>query len=237
MSFFGLFGKDPKDLFLEFNPSGTHWRIVTWNFDIDEHTRRQWTVEVHGEKSRVIQWKVSKMPEVRFYESDKLIRKKQVTDHSDELRALMNLSLHSTLKYGLEINQEFMVTPVSGATALDIQSETRALQWIQATFGTLSRALTNLKSNREQILTAACFSGTVPESGEEVLRVMAFNLDIFYYFRPDFTLHIVIFDDKNLGHGQSKTPTFQQIIKVTKPQFYDEIIKLLHHLAQVGEIV
>jgi hypothetical protein len=130
-----------------------------------------------------------------------------------------------------------MVTPVSGATAIDIQSETRALQWIQATFGTLTRALNSLKGNREMILTAACFSGKVPESGEEVVRVIAFNLDIFYYLRPDFTLQIVVFDDKNMGHGNSKTPTFQQIIKVTKPQFYDEIIKLQHQLAQVGEII
>jgi hypothetical protein len=148
----------------------------------------------------------------------------------------MNLSIHSTLKYGLEQNHEFMVTPVTGATTLDIQNETRALQWIEATFGTLNRALDNMKKNPDQVLTAACFSGKVPESGEEVLRVIAFNLDIFYYLRPDFTLQIVVFDDKNLGHGQAKTPTFQQIIKVTKPQFYDEIIKLLHHLAQVGEI-
>lgn len=237
MSFFGLFGKDPKDLFLEFNPLSSHWRVVTWNFDLDAHTRRQWTVEVHGPKTKIIQWKQGTIPELRFYEDSKLIRKRRLTDHNEELRSLMNLALHSSLKYGLEKNHEFMVTPVSGATALDIQTETRALQWIQATFGTLNRALDNLKNNPELILTGACFSGTVPESGEEVLRLIAFNLDIFYYMRPDSSLHIVVFDDKNLGHGQTKTPTFQQIIKVTKPQFYDEIIKLLHHLAQVGEIV
>lgn len=237
MSFWGLFGKSPKELFLDYNPQGSHWRVVTWNFDLDQQTRRKWTVEVHGEKNQVIQWQVSKHPELKFYENDKIVRKLKITDHIDEPRSLMNLALHSTLKYGLERNHDFMVTPVSGATAIDIQSETRALQWIQATFGTLTRALNSLKGNREMILTAACFSGEVPESGEEVVRVIAFNLDIFYYLRPDFTLQIVVFDDKNRGHGNSKTPTFQQIIKVTKPQFYDEIIKLLHQLAQVGEII
>lgn len=237
MSFWGVFGKDPKELFLEFNPLGSHWRVVTWNFDLGPSVRRRWTVEVHGPSSKVIQWNLNNHPELRFYKDEKLLRKKSYRHDDEEVKGLMNLAIHSTLKYSLEKNHEFMVTPVSGATALDIQSETRALQWIQASFGTLTRALQNMKSRPEQILTAAAFSGMVPESGENVLRVIAFNLDIFYYLRPDFSLQIVVFDDKNMGHGQSKAPTFQQIIKVTKPQFYDEIIKLLHQIAQVGEIV
>ncbi len=52
MSFFGYFGKDPKELFLDFNPQGSHWRVVTWNFDVKEPNLRRWSVEVHGEKQR-----------------------------------------------------------------------------------------------------------------------------------------------------------------------------------------
>lgn len=237
MSFWGLFGKGPKELFLEFSPEGSHWRVVTWNFDLDDPSKRRWTIEVHDEKVSIIQWEKNKYHEVSFFQDDHIIRKKKFTDHSEECRALMSIALHSVLKYGIETNHEFMLTPVPGATALDIQSETRALQWIQATFGTLNRALDSLKSKKELILTAACFSGRVPESGEDVLRIIAFNLDIFYYMRSDHSLQIVVFDDKNLGHGESKEPTFQQIIKVTKPQFYDEITKLLHNMAQVGEII
>jgi hypothetical protein len=148
----------------------------------------------------------------------------------------MNLSIHSTLKYSMEINHEFMTTPVSGATTLDFQSEARALQWIQASFGTLTRALDNFTQRSDLILTAAVFSGIVPDSGENVLRILAFNLDIFFYMKQDLSLQIVIFDDKNMGQGGAKTPTFQQQIKVTKPQFYDEIVKLVHRIAMVGEI-
>jgi hypothetical protein len=236
MSFFGLFGKDPKDLFFEFRPQGSNWRVVTWNFDIDTSAQRRWTVEVHGEKVQVIHWDKKHHEEVDFFEGKSLIRKRRITPAQEDLRTLMNIALHSTLKYGLELNHEFMITPVSGATTLDMQNEARSLQWIQATFGTLMRALDSMTKNKDLILTAACFSGKVPESGEEVLRVIAFNLDIFYYLREDQSLQIVVFDDKNLGHGESKGPTFQQIIKVTKPQFYDEITKLLHRIAQVGEI-
>ncbi len=237
MSFFGMFGKDPKDIFLAFNPMGSQWRVVTWNFDLDNPSLRRWTVEVHAHgKMKVIHWEKLNHEEVKFFEGTKLERKRRIPQGDEEFKALMNLSIHSTLKYSIEFNHEFMVTPVPGATTMDIQNETRALQWIQATFGTLTRALESMNNRPDLILTAACFSGKVPESGEDVLRVIAFNLDIFFYLREDYSLQIVVFDDKNMGHGESKTPTFQQIIKVTKPQFYDEITKLLHKLAQVGEI-
>jgi hypothetical protein len=237
MSFFGLFGKEPKELFLEFDPKGSEWRVVTWNFDLDDPSKRRWTVEVQGAQNRIIQWERQRQHEdVYFFEKDHLLRKRRISPKHGDLKDLMNIALHSTLKHSLEINHEFMVTPVTGATTLDIQTETRALQWIQATFGTLTRALDSLKGKKDQILTGACFAGKIPDTGEEVLRVIAFNLDIFFYLRTDFSLQVVVFDDKNLGHGESKTPTFQQIIKVTKPQFYDEISKLLHRLAKSGEI-
>lgn len=237
MSLWDLFGsRDPKELFLDYNPQGTHWRVVTWNFDLPDPSIRKWTVEVHGAKTKIIHWEKNGGEELRFFEGKGLVRKRKMKLPNDELRALMNISLHSTLKYSLEVNHEFMVTPVSGATTQDMQNESRSLQWIQATFGTLIRALDSMKNKKDLILTGACFAGRTPDTDEEVVRVIAFNLDIFYYLRSDFSLQIVVFDDKDLGHGESKAPTFQQIIKVTKPQFYDEITKLLHRLAQVGEI-
>lgn len=236
MSWWNIFSKDPRELFLSFTPLGSSWRVVTWNFDLEDPTARRWTVEVHGPKQKVIHWDKAKSETLTFFEDKKRQLKEKISEQNSELRDLMNLAIHSTLKYSIDHNHDFMLTPVSGATALDIQNETRALQWIQATFGTLTRALDSMQGKKHLILTAAAFSGTVPESGEEVLRVMAFNLDIFYYMREDQTLQIVVFNDKDLGHGESKTPTFQQIIKVTKPQFYDEIIKLLHRLAKEGEV-
>lgn len=237
MGFWDYFNKqDPKDLFFKFKPQGSHWRVVTWNFDLKIPGSRKWTLEVHQEKIKIIQWEKNRNVELRFFEGKRLVKKQSIQTWDHELHSLMNIALHSTLKYSLEINHEFMVTPVSGATTEDIQNETRALLWIQATFGTLMRALDSIKNKKDLILSGACFAGKTPDSGEEVMRVIIFNLDIFYYLRSDYSLQIVVFDDKNLGHGESKAPTFQQIIKVTKPQFYDEITKLLNRLAQMGEI-
>lgn len=236
MSFFNWFKQDPKKLFMDFTPEGSEWRVVTWNFDLTDPSSRRWVVEVHGEKTIIIHWERIKETKLIFQEGKKQVYSGKVSLDLPDLLPMMNLALHSTLKYSLDSNTDFMVTPVTGATTMDFQNETRVLQWIQASFGTVTRAIDGMKGKTDLILTAACFSGTVPESGERVLRVIIFNLDIFYYLRDDNSLQIVIFDDKTGGHGESKTPTFQQIIKVTKPQFYDEIIKLLHRIAIAGEI-
>lgn len=236
MSWWNFFSKPSRQLFLEFTPLNSQWRVVSWNFDLKTTSQRLWTVEISGPKSQSIEWSRSKHDEVKFFQAGKLVKRSNISGRDQELKELMNLTLHSTLKYGLESNHEFLLTPVSGATALDFQNEARALQWIQATFGTLTRALDSIQGKPELILTAAIFSGQEPETGERVLRIMAFNLDVFCYFKPDFSLQIAIFDDKNLGHGTAKSPSFQQIIKVTKPQIYDEIVKLVHRIATVGEI-
>ena len=237
MKFWEGFFKKSKDYFLEFTPVDTSWRVVSWNFDFDLSRGRQWSVETHGAHTMLISWTKQDYSFVEFIKNKKLVQKEKLKDDFSSLKELMNISLHSTIQYGLEVNKSFMLIPVSGATSLDIQNETRALQWIQATFGTLQRSLDRFQTNKDLILTGAFFSGIVPQTKESVLRVIAFNLDIFYYLRPDHSLHIVIFDDKNHEHGTTKNPSFQQIIKVTKPQFYDEIIKLVHKLGKVGEIV
>lgn len=228
--------KDAKDLFLKFTPENSEWRVVSWNFDISSATERQWAIEIHHQDIELIQWERNKDDRISFFRNSLPLKKYKLNKEKESIKNLMNLAIHSTLKHSLEMNKDFMLTPVSGATAVDIQNENKALMWLEATLGTLNRALSNFKSRTDLILTASFFSGRVPETGENVLRLIAFNLDIFYYMRPDFTLLIVIFDDKDQGHGESKTPAFQQIIKVTKPQFYDEIMKIVNQLGQIGEI-
>ena len=236
MSMFDFMGKDPRTLFLEFSPNESIWNVVSWNFDLKNPTDRMWTVEVNKKEKESIEWEKASQQEVKFFKNDKLTRKRRIPENNHEFRDLMNLCVHSTLKHSLERNHEFLLTPVSGATTLDYQNEARALQWIQASFGTLMRALDNFQNRPDLILTAAVFEGKEPDSGLNVLRIMAFNLDIFCYFQNDFSMQVAVFDDKNMGHGGAKTPSFQQIIKVTKPQIYDEIVKLVHRIATVGEI-
>jgi hypothetical protein len=236
MSIFDFLANDPRTLFLKYSPVNSIWRVVGWNFDLKNPNERQWTLEVQSPEQQSIEWVRGSTESVRFFKNHKLLRTRRISSDKKEFHELMNLCLHSTIKYGLDSNHEFLRTPVSGANAMDYQNEARALQWIQASFGTLTRALDQFASRPDLILTAAVFSGTEPSSGLNVLRIMAFNLDIFCYFQSDLSLRIAVFDDKNLGQGEAKTPSFQQIIKVTKPQIYDEIVKLVHRIATVGEI-
>jgi hypothetical protein len=211
------------------------FQTVSWNFDLKEPSERLWAVEAQGKTPRSISWNRKGKDQLAFSENGRRVAAFAPVA-GDELRELMNLAMHTTLQYGLEQGKEFMLAPVSGATAMDFQQEQRSLQWIQASFGTLSRALKRLEDDPSLILTAAFFAGTPPGSSDEVIRLIAFNLDVVFYLRPDKSLTVIVFDDKNLGHGGSKQPTFQQIIKVTKPQFYDEMIKLTNQVARIGEI-
>lgn len=229
--------KDPKELFLKFTPHDSSWRVVSWNFDLSGGSERRWVVEVESPKKKnSIQWQKAKHEEVLFFENGRLQQKQRISNTDSEYQTLMNLAIHSTLKLSLEENHEFMLTAVPGATALDIQNETSALEWIKASFMTLSRALDRVAEDPSLIITAAFFAGTEPENGQKVLRLIAFNLDVFLYMKPDSSMHLLVFNDEDRGHGASREPSFQQIIKVTKPQFYDEIVKLVHRLAVVGEV-
>jgi hypothetical protein len=236
MSLFDFWGKDPRELFLNFFPEGATWTVVSWNFDLKDPSHRMVRLEIVKGEAEIIEWFKEKLEEVRFFKAGHLVRKRRVPPQNTEYKELMNLSVHATLKEALESHHAFLLTPVSGATTLDYQNEDKALKWIQASFGTLTRALDQLITRPELILTAAVFSGEEPETKRQVLRVLAFNLDIFFYFQADFSLQILVFDDKDGGSGSAQNPTFQQIIKVTKPQLYDEIVKLVHRIATVGEI-
>lgn len=236
MSLFDFLGKDPRTLFLNFSPTSSTWRVVSWNFDLKNLKDRQWVVEVYKAEPESIQWSRDSIESVQFFKNKKLIRKRRIPSDKKEFQDLMNLCIHSTLKMSLESNHEFMLSPVSGATTADYQNETKALLWIQASFGTIMRSLDQLTDHPELILTAAVFSGSEPESGQNVLRIIVFNMDIFCYFQNDHSLQIAIFDDKNQGQGSANSASFHQIIKVTKPQIYDEIVKLVHRIAMVGEI-
>ncbi len=237
MSFWKSFiGPDPKELFLSFDPHGSKFSSVTWNFDLKKGGERRYMVEIHKQNKITIDWYRNDKEEVTFLHDGRIIRKRRIPSERQEFLQLMNLAIHGTIIAGLDQHKDFVVTPVSGATTLDYESENKALLWIQASFGTLSRALKKMNDDPSLILTAAFFSGEESTSGDKVLRLIAFNLDIIFYFQNDETLRILVFDDKNVGHGQSRNPSFQQIIKVTKPQFYDEIIKLTHEVATVGEL-
>jgi hypothetical protein len=157
-----FFGKKLKDLFLSFSPATSHWRVVSWNFDVKKENERQWTVESHTEKKELIIWNREQVETVQFFKGDSLLKREKV-ERDSEFKDLMNICVHTTLKYSLEANHAFMLTPVSGATTSDYQNETKFLQWIQASFGTLTRSLDRFKADPTLILTGAVFSGIEPK--------------------------------------------------------------------------
>jgi hypothetical protein len=232
-----FFAVDPKKTFLTFDPSSADFVSVSWNQDLRDIKERHWLIELSSPEKRVIHWQRNRAKKERLLEFKNDGSGTRVSlEKREEAKDLMNIAIHATCKSGIERHRAFMELPVSGAVTMDFQSEMKALQWIQASFGTLTRALEKFDRDPSLILTAAFFSGINDETNEVVLRLIVFNLDVIYYMREDNSLQVIVFDDKNMGQGESRAPTFQQTIKVTKPQFYDEILKLTHKLASKGEI-
>lgn len=238
MNFLNRFlAADPKKIFLSFDPSSADFVSVSWNQDLRDVKERHWLVELSSPEKRTLHWQKNRGGKERLQEFRGNASATRVNlQHRDAARDLMNLAVHATCKSGVERHRAFMERPVSGAVAMDFQTETKALQWIQASFGSVTRALDKFERDPSLILIGAFFSGINQETEEVVLRLIVFNIDVIYYLREDNSLQVIVFDDKNLGHGESRAPTFQQTIKVTKPQFYDEILKLTHKLASKGEI-
>lgn len=236
MNIWKYFRSNPEKIFLNFTPINSHWRIVSWNFDMETGLKRKMAYEVHyPDFVSAVHWETSESIKLRAFKNQKCSHEIKLNS-PNEFIPHMNLAIHSLLKFSLEANYAVIRSPVSGATTQDMQNELKGLQWIQASFTVLTKALSQVSNNKDLILSGACYSGIVPQTNENVLRLIIFNLDIFYYFREDQSLQVVVYDDRNFGHGESKVPAFMQIIKVTKPQFYDEIIKLLQLVASVGEL-
>ncbi len=57
MSFWDVFrGTDPREYFLKFDPAGSVFSSVTWNFDLMSAGQRRFMVEIQKEKKETIDW-------------------------------------------------------------------------------------------------------------------------------------------------------------------------------------
>lgn len=227
MNFFKRLLKNPKDLFAELPAQDSEWTVLTWNWDLKNSQERKVALELNNKTSTKTIWNNK---ELIFSKEGKVSAYNHKNDK--ELKDLFNLASHIAVKSSIESHYDFM----KKTSEADINTETRALQWIQASFKTLEGALNKVAKDPESILVAAFFSGVHPEMGQSLLRLICFNLDINYFMLEDGSLRIVVYNDKNLGHGHQSEPSFHQIIKLTKPLFYDEMIKLLQQVTSVGEI-
>ena len=227
MNFLSRFFTDPKDLFKQLPVNHSEWTVLTWNWDLHDVSERRRTLELNNEHH----YQVALNKEELIFVQDKKVKAFPFKDEK-EIKDRFNLACHLSVKHSLESTQSFMRKTMEG----DLNEETRTLQWLQASFKTLEGALKRVEENPDLILTAAFFSGINPELKQQVLRLICFNLDINFFMQEDGLLRIVVFDDKNLGHGSQKTANLNQIIRLTKPLFYDEITKLLNQLTTVGEV-
>ncbi|MBY0517643.1 MAG: hypothetical protein K2P81_12075 [Bacteriovoracaceae bacterium] len=123
----------------------------------------------------------------------------------------------------------------SGVTTPDLTQEGRALQWLQTSFKVLTGALEKCEKNTDQLIQASFYLGRKTSNEPMLFRAVIFNLDITALFDEDGALGVIVFDDKNLGAGSSRTPALEAKFKALKPPVLDEFIRLTHSCMKATE--
>ncbi len=231
-------GSDPfKSHLLKIHPEDFSWRVVSFSFDGGGYDLRHTKIQLQKANSEwLIQYphqQKSTYPLVIVNNGNKTTWHPSSLEFEDQ--KILNLFLHETIRVSMEETLDFMRAPVSGVTSADYQSEAQALKWFEVSLSVLLRAMDKFDKDSSLVLTGCFFAGRRIENNERIIRLIIFNLDIFFYLQEDNSLRVMVFDDKDKGHGAGKTPVLQQIIKVTKPQFYDQIIHILQRITQHGE--
>lgn len=237
-----LFKKDLsfKDSLLELHPDDFTWRVVSFSFEPNNYELRHTKIQLQDKNGWwLIQFPHSPNSTHPLVMTSQFDDKKKTWIPSElvpEDKKFLNLFLHETVRTSMDEIQDFMRAPVSGVTSSDYQNEAQFLKWFEVSLGVLDKALDKFAKDPHLVMTACFFAGQRVENQERLIRLIIFNLDIFFYLQEDNCLRVMVFDDKDKGHGQTSRPTFQQIIKVTKPQFYDQMVLILQKMTQHGEI-
>lgn len=134
------------------------------------------------------------------------------------------LFTHLSLNESFNALKEKALMPVSGLTTQSLQNESKALQWLQATFKVLEGALQRCRDDKENLVVATFWVGL--RDGRQVMRISCFNLDMTAAFRESGVLHMLVFDDKGNLPGSAKTPSLEVEFGMLKTSVLDELIKI-----------
>ncbi len=119
----------------------------------------------------------------------------------------------------------------SNLSKTEIIDSEKALEWIKVSFAILEKAIIESLTNAEMLFQLMMFFGKNPKGDLHQFRIIVFNLDIEITLTPQNSLSILIFNDKNLGYGATKSPSLRGEFRHRKKEIFDEIIKLLSVLS------
>lgn len=139
------------------------------------------------------------------------------------------LFTHLCLKESFTPLKTSSLLPVSGQTSASLQEESKGLQWIQTSFRVLEAALENCERNKDQLVVASL------KLDQANMAFQIFNLDINVAFLSEGIMRVVIFDDKNQGHGSAKSPSLEVDFATLKPAVLDELIKISSKCVRAAE--
>jgi len=218
-----IFKKKKSDLFTQLPIETADFLVVSWNHGGLKPGERTFLIDLQGLEKISIRYS-------SLYERIEILsqKEKQVLKMDSQNRDLLNLTLHGTLVQAIEKGKRWSINESNTKELAQIAQEDRAREWIKTSFRVLTQALEKVAQDQSLILQATLMSGIFPENGQRLIRLHVFNLDIYYHFLTDESLRVIIFDQND--------QKLDARIWVTKPQIYDELIKVIVLLGKVGEL-
>jgi|SRR5690606_17477405 len=124
-----------------------------------------------------------------------------------------------------EFKQELKAYPPNNG---DATAEARGEEWLKTSLVVLERALAGLSS--EQRLQTSIFIGT--KNGNQMLRVLVFNLDInFTYHRDKSALQVTCFNKKDAENFDYSKPDFDGAFAARAYPVFDMAIRLCQQIS------
>ncbi|MDD0852825.1 hypothetical protein HBN50_06950 [Halobacteriovorax sp. GB3] len=196
------------------------WLSLSINEGIKFQDEKKKTFQLIGKKSFTIELKKinSELKLTLDNQNLTIAHDNEVTFNFDQF---LNESISSFIDRKKECLNE------GNKDVLDFEGETKAHEWIRVSFEVLKRALEEAKKKEDLLVEYRLFMGRRPNSNENLIRLLAYNLDITYHFRSNGDLQVIIYNDKNASRGSAKEPSLSVIFKAMKNQAYDELINLL----------
>lgn len=114
-------------------------------------------------------------------------------------------------------------------SAGDANAESRGEEWLKTSLVVLERALAGLSG--EQRLQTSIFIGT--KDGNQMLRVLIFNLDLsFTYHRDKSALQVTCFNKKDVENFDYSKPDFDGVFAARAYPVFDQAIRLCQQISE-----
>jgi hypothetical protein len=180
---------------------------------------------------------ISQDQSLRSFLKLKDMKRSKIQKEAPVLLRTINSHYHEFIKIILEKYKAMTLEDVDpNVEQLDEQTELRALEWVRVSLRTLKGAIKSCLDDKDKIFQCSLYFGVNPKTSQETWRIIAFNLDIFVFFRNDGVIQVTVYNDFDWTNQISQKPALQALFTRLKNPLMDELIQLLSEIGAAAQL-